>query len=516
MLISKPTLAPIQTIVAPDPSLGSLSVIQANRDLGFPIKRIYYIHSMTADAERGSHAHKALYQCVSAVCGSVRIELEGLEGTEEYLLDSPGKALLVPPGYWRTMREFAPGTVLLVLASSDYDENDYIRDHRDFRNWLIQKNAKAEDIPYLDLTGRFALLEGEILHETRASLKDARYILGPRTERFEREFAAYCGAEHCIGTGNGLDALELILRAYEISAGDEVIIAASGFIATPLAVLRAGATPVFTDGQEDGNIDPRLIEKAVTPRTRAILLTHLFGIPAEMDEIAAIAKKHGLLVFEDSCQAHGSLFRGRRCGGLADAAAFSFYPTKNLGAFGDGGCATTSNGAAAARMRLLRNYGSSIKYRHDAAGFNSRLDEMQAGLLSALLPYLDVWNEKRRALAALYFDALASVKGLRLPEYGAHVVPNWHIFPVFVKNGRRDALAEHLRKHGIGTNIHYPVPMHLQPCCAPLCHAEGAFPVAERLCAEELSLPLDPFKTETAIKRVAGAVRAFFNQPEPS
>ncbi|MDL2210580.1 aminotransferase class V-fold PLP-dependent enzyme [Desulfovibrio sp. OttesenSCG-928-O18] len=511
--VTHPTLVAVNTIIAPDATLGSLSVIQADNHLGFPIKRIYYIHSMDADAERGGHAHKELYQCIIAVSGSVRVDLEGKDGSFNFLLDSPTAALLVPPGYWRNMTEFSSQAVLLVLASTNYEEADYIRDYETFREWLEREDT-AQAIPYLDLADRHKLLQNEIAHEAKQVLADAHYILGPKVDRFERQFAEYCETAYCLGTGNGLDALELILRAYGIGAGDEVILSASGFIATPLATLRTGALPVFVDCAADGNIDPNRIEQAITPRTKAVLLTHLFGTPAEMNAITEIARKHSLYVFEDSCQAHGSEYYGKRCGGLGDAAAFSFYPSKNLGAFGDGGCITLNDPEAAERIRQLRNYGSTIKYQHDRLGFNSRLDELQAGLLSCLLPYLDGWNEKRRQLATIYFDRLRNITGLKLPCCSAQKLPNWHIFPVCVEHGRRNDLAEYLRRNGIGTNIHYPVPMHLQACCASLGYGPGSFPVTEKLCAEELSLPLDPWKTEEQIKNVANTVLEFFSGPE--
>lgn len=509
---TRPVLVAVDTITAPDAALGSLSVIQANKHLGFPVKRVYYIHSMDADAQRGGHAHKSLCQCIIAASGSVRIELEGRDGSFSFLLDSPASALLVPPGYWRNMTEFSSRAVLLVLASTDYDETDYIRDYHAFKEWLAQEDTVGA-VPYLDLAARHRFLQNEIEQEAKQILADAHYILGPKADRFERQFAEYCGAEYCVGTGNGLDALELILRAYGIGAGDEVILSASGFIATPLATLRAGAAPVFVESAGDGNMDPGRIEQAISPRTRAILLTHLYGVPAEMSGINEIARRHSLHVFEDSCQAHGSEYFGKRCGTLGDAAAFSFYPSKNLGAFGDGGCVTTSDPGAAERIRQLRNYGSTTKYHHDRLGCNSRLDELQAGLLTRLLPYLDGWNERRRQLAAVYFERLQNIQGLRLPRHGAEKLPNWHIFPVFINDGRRDDLAEYLRRHGIGTNIHYPVPMHLQPCCSSLGYGPGSFPVTEKLCAEELSIPLDPWKTEKHIEKVAETILKFFDAP---
>jgi len=330
------------------------------------------------------------------------------------------------------------------------------------------------------------------------------YVLGEETEAFEHDFAAYCGTTHCIGVANGLDALHLILRGYGIGPGDEVIVPSNTFIATWLAVTQAGATPVPVDPDEHThNIDPQRIEAAITPRTRAIMPVHLYGQPADMEPILEIADRHGLRVVEDAAQAHGARYQGRRTGSLGDAAGFSFYPGKNLGALGDGGAITTSDDALAARLRQLRNYGSSVKYRHDVAGFNSRLDELQAAVLRAKLPHLDAENTARRACAAEYLAALEGAP-LVLPRVLPAAEPVWHLF--VVRSERRDALQAGLRERGIGTLVHYPVACHRQGAYAG--QAWPALPVAERLQDQVLSLPIAPYLHTPDLRAVAEAVQA--------
>ena len=506
-----PRLIPIRNVAAEQTSLGCLSVVQSNVDLGFPIRRVFFIHGMDEGAARGGHAHKEGCQCLIMARGSSRVVVEGPAGRLEFMLDRPDQGLIVPPNYWRVMKDFSQDAVMLVLASDDYDPDEYIRDYAEFRRWLAGR-AKTEQVPYIDFTRRFNALRLELEQTAAAVMKESRYIMGPRLERFEKDFAVFCGTLHCVGTGNGLDALELILRGLGVGPGDEVIMSAGGYIATPLAVLAVGAKPVFADCLPFGNMDPARIEAAVTERTRAVLLTHLYGLPADMDAICAVAGRHGLKVIEDACQAHGSRYKGRPCGSMGHAAAFSFYPTKNLGGFGDGGCVTTNDQCLAETIRKLRNYGSCVKYYNELAGKNSRLDEMQAALLSVMLPHVEDWNARRRDLAGMYFAELGGEGGLVLPEAEGNVVPNWHVFPVRVKGGRRDELAEFLRGRDIGTNIHYPVAMHRQECLCGLGFRPGDFPVAEALAEEELSLPLDAFTSEDEVRRAAGMVREFFGR----
>jgi dTDP-4-amino-4,6-dideoxygalactose transaminase len=336
-------------------------------------------------------------------------------------------------------------------------------------------------------------------------LASGHFILGSELEAFEHEFAAYCGSRHCIGTGNGLDALTLTLIAAGIGPGDEVIVPGQTFIATWLAVSHAGAQPVAVDiDLASCNIDARLIEAAITARTRAIIPVHLYGRPADMRAIAEIAQRHGLFVLEDAAQAHGAALHGRRAGNLGDAAAFSFYPGKNLGALGDGGAITTNDDALAERLRRLRNYGSSRKYQHEEIGFNSRLDELQAALLRVKLPHLDAWNARRQQLAAHYEVLLADLPITRPLASCAQYQPVWHQYVIGVND--RDALQSSLAGAGIASMVHYPVPPHLQPAYAqqPI---SPMLPAAEHQAGHCLSLPICPTLPTEAIDRVCQAIR---------
>jgi dTDP-4-amino-4,6-dideoxygalactose transaminase len=359
-------------------------------------------------------------------------------------------------------------------------------------------------ISFLDLRSLHAEIQGELEAALIRVTRSGRYVLGEELAGFEREFAHYIGVGHCVGVGSGLDALTLSLLAIGIGAGDEVIVPANTFIATWLAVSRAGAVPVPVEPDpRTRNLDARCIADAVTPRTRAIVPVHLYGHPAPMDEILAVARSRGLFVLEDAAQAHGASYRGRRAGALGDAAAWSFYPGKNLGALGDGGAITTDDAALADRLRSLRNYGSRQKYRHEVRGLNSRLDELQAAVLRAKLSRLDAWNQRRAELASRY-DAGLSGSGLRLPVTAAGCIPAWHLY--VVQSHERESLQRNLAALGVETQIHYPVPPHLQPAFAGLGYAKGALPVSERLHEEVLSLPMDPALSHGQIQRVIEAV----------
>jgi dTDP-4-amino-4,6-dideoxygalactose transaminase len=333
------------------------------------------------------------------------------------------------------------------------------------------------------------------------------YILGPELEAFEDEFARYCEVKHCVGVANGLDALHLILRAMGIGPGDEVIVPSNTYIATWLAVSYAGATPVPVEPDEGTyDIDPARIEAAVSERTRAILPVHLYGQTADMDPINEIAARHGLKVLEDAAQAHGARYKGRRAGSLGHAAGWSFYPGKNLGAFGDAGAVTTDDAELADRVRVLRNYGSRVKYLNEVKGFNSRLDPLQAAFLRVKLGHLDEWNARRRTVAARYLEALAGVPDLTLPRVPAWAEPIWHQF--VVRHPRREALQGTLTAQGVGTMIHYPIPPHLSAAYAELKMAPGAYPIAEALANTVLSLPIGPHVDPEQCGRVISCVRA--------
>jgi dTDP-4-amino-4,6-dideoxygalactose transaminase len=363
-------------------------------------------------------------------------------------------------------------------------------------------------IPFLDLQAAYLELQEELDAACRRVVSSGRYILGQEVEAFESEFAAYCGVRHCIGVSNGLDALELILRGYGIGPGDEVIVPANTFIATWLAVSRAGAVAVPVEPDEvTHTITVDHIATAITAKTRVVMPVHLYGQPADMKPICELARRYGLRIIEDAAQAHGARYRGSRAGSLGDAAGFSFYPGKNLGALGDGGAVVTDDAELADRLRLLRNYGSAVKYRHETLGFNARLDELQAAILRVKLARLDDWNRRRRAVAAGYRDALSRVPSLVLPHIAEAVEPVWHLF--VIRHPRRDDLQRHLSRAGVETLIHYPIPSHLSGAYADRGFRKGDFPITERIAATALSLPIGPHLTSEMQERVLQAVKSF-------
>ena len=345
-------------------------------------------------------------------------------------------------------------------------------------------------IPFLDVGAAYRELKPEIDAAIARVLDSGWYILGPEVDAFEAEYAAYCEAEHAIGVANGLDALHLALRAMDVGPGDEVIVPSNTYIATWLAVSQCGATPVPVEPIEATyNIDPARIEAAITPRTKVILPVHLYGQPADLDPILALARRHGLRVLEDAAQAHGARYKGRRIGAHGDAVAWSFYPGKNLGALGDGGAVTTNDPEIADRIRVLRNYGSRVKYVNEVRGFNSRLDPLQAAVLRVKLESLDDWNARRKRLAAMYLETLDS-GSLTLPFVPDYADPVWHLF--VVRYAKREALQQRLNEAGIGTMIHYPIPPHCQQAYSELGIKAGALPIAETMASEVLSLPIGP------------------------
>jgi dTDP-4-amino-4,6-dideoxygalactose transaminase len=365
--------------------------------------------------------------------------------------------------------------------------------------------VSASRIPFLDVAAAYAELQQELDEAVRKVLASGQFILGPEVSAFEEDFAAYCEAEHAIGVASGLDALRLILLAYRVGDGDEVLVPSNTFIATWLAVTQAGATPVPVEPDPlTHNVTAKGLEAALTDATRAILPVHLYGQPADMDAIAALGRERGIPVIEDAAQAQGARYRGRRAGSLGDATGFSFYPGKNLGALGDAGAVTTDDPALADRIRMLRNYGSKVKYHHDLPGLNSRLDSVQAAALRVKLRHLDEWNERRRSVAARYLEALGGIDGLTLPVIPEWAEPVWHLF--VVRHPRRNALQEQLAAAGVDTIIHYPIPPHLTGAYAAG-FGDRTLPVAERLADEVLSLPMGPHLSPDDADRVAEAVR---------
>ena len=363
------------------------------------------------------------------------------------------------------------------------------------------------NIPFVSFLPMERELDSELRTAFDRVFTRSWYIGGEEDKSFEIAFAEYCGARYCVGVGNGLDALMLALKALNIGKGDEVIVPATTYIASALAITYVGAKPVFVDPDiKTFNIDPSLIEAAITNKTKAIMPVHLYGQPCEMDAILEIANKYGLKIVEDCAQAHGAKYKGKRVGTFGDAAGFSFYPGKNLGALGDAGAVITSNEEIATIVRALGNYGSDYKYHHIYKGNNSRLDELQAAFLSAKLPFLEKMNDDRRRIAGRYLNEIKN-NAVDLPYISNDVVPVWHIFGIRCES--RDRLEEFLMKKGIGTNKHYPIPIHLQECYKDLGLAKGTFPVAEKISSTELSLPMYYGMTEEEVSFVIDSINEF-------
>lgn len=364
-----------------------------------------------------------------------------------------------------------------------------------------------DPIPLVDLRAQYEPLQDEIRRAWEEILAGMRLFLGPNVQAFEREFAAYCGVNHAIGVSDGTNGLHLALRACGIGPGDEVITVSHTFIATVEAIILAGARPVFVDvDRQTYTMAADQVEGQLTRRTRAILPVHLYGQCADMDPIVEIAEQHGLYVIEDACQAHGAEYKGRKAGAMGSLAAFSYYYSKNLGAYGEAGMVTTNDQELAHRVRMLRDHGSEKRYHHDRIGLNGRLDELQAAVLRIKLPHLDEWNERRRGHAALYGQLLegTDVTTPSATPYGRHV---YHLY--VIRSARRGALREWLADNGIGTGIHYPIPAHLQNACAAYGHGPGSLPVTETLAGEILSLPMYPELIPSQIERVVQQIKAF-------
>jgi dTDP-4-amino-4,6-dideoxygalactose transaminase len=360
-------------------------------------------------------------------------------------------------------------------------------------------------VPFLDLRAAYDELRDEMDEAYRSVMQSGSYVLGDEVEAFEQEWAAYCDTRHAVGVASGLDALYLILRAMDIGPGDEVIVPSNTYIATWLAVSQTGATPVAVEPDlRTRNLDPECVEAAITDRTRALLPVHLYGLPANMDPLLEVSRQHGLRVVEDAAQAHGAKYKGRRCGSLGHAAAFSFYPGKNLGAFGDAGAITIDDGELADRVRVLRNYGSRAKYQNEVKGVNSRLDPIQAAFLRVKLRHLDSWNGRRAEHAQAYARELADVPGLELPHIPEWAEPAWHLF--VIRHRHRDSVRDSLSQAGVSTLIHYPVPPHLSGAYRDLPLRAGVLPLAEKLARSVLSLPIGPHLTTPQRHRVAEAV----------
>ncbi|HEY7768377.1 DegT/DnrJ/EryC1/StrS family aminotransferase [Longimicrobium sp.] len=372
-------------------------------------------------------------------------------------------------------------------------------------------------VPLLDLTLQYRGIAAEVMPELHTIIEEQRFILGPVVDRFEREMEAYLGVRHAVGCASGTDAILLALRAFDCGRNDEVVTSPFTFFATAGAIHNVGARPVFADILPGSfNLDPAAAEAAVTDRTRVVMPVHLFGQMADMPAFRALADRHGIALLEDAAQAIGARQRvdGEwiTTGTLGDACAFSFFPTKNLGAFGDAGMTVAKDDATAERLRKLRVHGGRQMYHHEEVGYNSRLDSLQAAVLSAKLPHLKGWSDARRRNAAFYDQALAGIGGIQTPVVGEDHESIYNQYTLRVRDGRRDALGDFLRERGVGSGVYYPVPLHLQECFAYLGYREGQFPESERACHEVLSLPVFPELTQAQLEYVAESVRAFFGE----
>lgn len=364
-------------------------------------------------------------------------------------------------------------------------------------------------VPILELKPAYDELRTELDAAYHRVMESGWLLLGRELEAFEAEYAASVGVKHCIGVANGLEAMQLVLMALGVGAGDEVIVPSHGYIATWLAVTHVGATPVPCEPDPSTyNLDPARLEALITPRTKVILPIHLYGQTADMAAIRAVAAPRGIFVLEDAAQSHGALCHGRAAGALGHAAGVSFYPSKNLGAMADAGAVTTDDPALADKARHLRNYGSKVRYHNEYLGMNSRLSELQAAFLRAKLPRLEEWNNRREVLAARYCDQLGGIGTLTLPQVPAWAKPVWHLF--VIRTRQRDALQAFLTSQSVGTQIHYPIPPHLSKAYAGSGWKRGDYPLAETLADEVLSLPIGPHISASQVDHVCAAVRAFF------
>lgn len=362
------------------------------------------------------------------------------------------------------------------------------------------------NIPFLDLKSINDTYSNELTNAFKRVLDSGLYIRNKEVDLFEEEFSNFCGTKYCVGVGNGLDALRLVLIGWGIGKGDEVIVPSNTYIATWLAVSQVGAKPVPVEPNLDTyNIDGDLIEKAITPKTKAIIVVHLYGQAVNMEPIVRIAKKYNLKILEDAAQAHGAKYQDKRVGNLGDAAAFSFYPGKNLGGLGDGGAVTTNDSELSNKIRMLSNYGSNIKYHNLVKGYNSRLDELQAAFLRVKLPFLDEDNQKRERIAQYYLNELSEVRALTLSKFGENCSSVWHLF--VIRSSFRDKLMEELTSKGIGVMIHYPIPPHLQPAYLDLGLKDGSFPISEKIHKEVLSLPIGPTISISEAKYVVDSLK---------
>lgn len=503
MSISSPKIIYLSRISAVDDS--EINVAEYNQQLPFLVKRNYVISTKAKERYGGRHSHKTLWQLFICTSGSFEITLRKGDEQLSFSINSPSEAILVSPGWWREYTLAAHSSVS-VLASEIFDEEDYIRANSYPH---IAQNEQIKTVPFVALDRENKSLTNDLNSILDNEIKSNELILGNSVKLFEQQFASFCETKHAVGCGNGLDALTIALLAYDIKPEDEILIPANTFIATALAVSRIGAKPVFVEcNRYTGLFNISYLKQKISTKTKAIIPVHLYGNPENMDEIMALSQEHNLIVIEDAAQAHGALYKGKKVGSLGHAAAFSFYPTKNLGALGDGGCITSNDEEFASKARTIANYGSKHKYHYEIVGFNSRLDSIQAAFLSRKLVELEHWNQIRKEHYALYLHHLNKLGEVKMIESCELDSPVWHICPIFLnQQSTRDALKQYLAQNSVATNIHYPEPLHLtQPYKTNLL----TLPNAEYNANSQLSLPMCPFLTSEEVNYVCQLIVRFF------
>jgi dTDP-4-amino-4,6-dideoxygalactose transaminase/acetyltransferase-like isoleucine patch superfamily enzyme/dTDP-4-dehydrorhamnose 3,5-epimerase-like enzyme len=504
---------------------GKLTVTEYEKGLPWRPQRMFMIYDTPKAELRGYHAHKSTYQCLVCVKGAVNVLVDNGVERREVKLDSPNKSLLIPPMIWSSQTYLEAGSVLVVLASEKHIPEKYIHDYRQFLELAGTESPSLDDktddeavgdceptdvhVPFLDLKAINKPYESQFHTAFSRVLESGCFVLGPEVEAFEAEWANYCGALYCVGLGSGLAALHLLLLAADIQPHHEVIVPSNTYIATVLAISQAGAKPVLVEPNPlTHTLDAIAVKAAITANTHSILTVDLYGQTSDMDPICALANECGIYTFADSAQGHGAKYKDRKTGSHCDASCFSFYPSKNLGALGEAGAVVTSNEALADKVRVLRNYGSRIRYYNEYKGVNERMDPVQAAMLRCKIPDLDELNAKRSATADRYMKGLAHLNWLTLPVVPKWSTPCWHLFVVNAQE-HRDALLAHLKSHKIDSIIHYPVPPHLQKCNQDLGHEEGSFPVAEKLAKSILSIPICPTLTDEQVSHVIHTVSSF-------
>lgn len=482
---------------------------QIKDHIPFPIKRVYTILNPKAGEPRGCHAHHETEQILFCLKGKVKMILDDGFLKSEIWLTRSEDGILLPPLVWHEMQEMTPETVLLVLASKIYDPGDYIRSLDQFKKIVREKKLTPTAIKFNDFKAEYKLRGTEYEEDISRVLSSGWYVLGNEVKQFESELAGYLGVKQVVGVANGLEALQIALMAKGVGQGGEVITTPLSAMATTLAILAVGAKPVFVDTTDQGLLNLDLVEKQITQKTKAILPVHLYGQSENCDELLRICQKYKLFLIEDACQAHGTQIGGKMAGSFGDAGCFSFYPTKNLGALGDGGAIATNDDELAAKCRMIRDYGQEKKYLHCESGLNSRLDELQAAVLRTKLKYLDTDNARRREMAEIYRENLLKIKGVEMIGLPTWENNNFHLVVIKVKN--RDGLQDYLSTKGIATLVHYPLTIPDQPLFKGK-YKSADLPVARKLVKEILSLPCHSFMTNDQAITVCEKINEFLNQ----